>query len=345
MRLIPLLLALMLGMFLGKPSFAEAPRVLLIVSSHGADGGETRPGFEMDELSQAWLILRQNGFKVDIATPKGGAPVADKFDPKKPYNAAFLSDPKATTALANARTINPAMAGQYRALFLIGGKGAMFDFPQSPALQQLLAEAHGRGLVIASVCHGPAALATVSDAQGRPIVQGVRLTGFSNQEEDLFGKKWRPSFPFDLETALRRQGASFTSGPMMLPHVEVDGRFVSGQNPYSTAATAEALVRALDHSPKPREPWADERSMALISRLIRGDAPNTAAEIQADPKSHDIPLIAIWGYYQSLAAGDDVKALRQGLSAMELALPHMDEPQLKEATEGARARLKSISGW
>lgn len=341
MRLLPLLLALILGMFLGKPTFAEAPRVLLIVSSYGADGGKTRPGFEMDELSQAWLILRQNGFDVDIASPAGGAPVADRFDPKKPYNAAFLADPQAAAALAGSNRIDPAMAGQYQALFLIGGKGAMFDFTASPALQKLLQTAREKGLVIGSVCHGPAVLALVKDGAGRPIVQGVRITGFTNREEDLFGKKWRAQFPFDLETGLRAQGANFTQGPMMLAHVETDGRFVSGQNPYSTAATAEGIVRALGFTPKPREPWADERSLALVERLITGKAPDAAAVIAANPAAYDIPLIAIWGYYQSLSAGEDMAALRQGLAAMDLALPHMDEPQLKAAAEKARARLQA----
>ena len=338
MRLFSLALALLSALLL-TPAAIAAPRVLLIVSSHGEKEGETRPGFEMDELAQAWLILRQNGLQVAIASPTGGAPIADKFDPKKPYNAAFLGDPQALAALASTKAIDPAMAAQYQALFLIGGKGAMFDLPASLPLQQLLLAAHSKGLVIGSVCHGPAVLATVEDAKGRPIVEGVRITGFSNHEEDLFGKKWRAQFPFDLETGLSRQGARFSSGPMMLSHVVADGRFVSGQNPYSTAATAEAVVRALGQTPAPREPWADERSLALVSRLVNGQAPHAADDIRRNPDAYDMPLIAIWGYYQALAAGEDLSALRQGLAAMELALPYMEEPQLKAAADKARARL------
>ncbi len=344
MRLLFLLLAVLMATACTPPAVLAAPRALLILSSHGEDGGETRPGFEMDELSQAWLILESNGFEVDIASPNGGAPVADKFDAKKPYNAAFLANPRAAKALANSKQIDPSMAGDYQALFLIGGKGAMFDFPASLPLQQLILAAHVKGLVIGSVCHGPAVLALVKDETGRPLVQGVRLTGFTNQEEDLFGKKWRPLFPFDLETGLRAQGAIFTQAQMMLPHVEVDGRFVSGQNPYSTAATAEAIVRALGQTPKPREPWADERSMELLTRLIAGNAPDAAAKIAANPAAYDVPLIAIWGYYQSLSAGDDREKQRQGLSAMELALPHMEEPQLKAAVEKLRTRLSAPAG-
>ena len=346
MRLLSLLLAcLMAALFLtpaANAANAAPQRVLLIVSSHGENGGETSPGFEMDELSEAWLILRQNGFEVEIASPKGGAPVADKYDPKKPYNAAFLADPKATAALANTRPITPALASRYQALFLMGGKGAMFDFPSSQPLQQLILAAHARGAVIGSVCHGPAALALVKTADGRALVQGVRLTGFSNAEEDLFGKRWRPHFPFDLETALREKGAVFTQAQMMLPHVETDGRFVSGQNPYSTAAATEAIVRALGQTPASRAPWADERSMELLARLIAGQAPEAAAELRQNPSAYDMPLIAIWGYYQSLAAGDDPTRLQQGLAAMDLALPHVDEPQLKAAAEKARARLQAI---
>lgn len=339
MRLPTLLLVLCLALVPRTPAVAAPPRVLLVVSSHGSGDGETRPGFEMDELSQAWIILKRNGIETDIASPAGGPVVADRFDAKKPYNAEFLEDGEAKAELAATLPVRADMAAGYQAIFLIGGKGAMFDFPGHAPLRRLLEDAHRKGRLLASVCHGPAALAGLSDRAGNPLVRGVRLTGFSNREEDLFGKRWRPQFPFDLETELRRRGAVFSSGPIMLPHVVEDGLFLSGQNPYSTAATAEALVRRLGRDPVGRTAWADEASMRLLSRLDPDNAPDAAVAIRAQPDAHDLPLIAIWGYYQSLAAGIDRAALRHGLAAMEIALPYVDEPQLKEAVAKARAQL------
>jgi hypothetical protein len=69
----------------------ENNRVLLVVSSHGLDEGKTRPGYEMDELSQAYAVFADNGLQVDIASPSGGAVVAEKYNPKKPYNNRFLN--------------------------------------------------------------------------------------------------------------------------------------------------------------------------------------------------------------------------------------------------------------
>ena len=65
------LLAVLLLPAMAPSSTSAAPsRVLLVVSSEGRDQGKTRPGFEMDEFAQAWLILKQNGFDIDVATEK-----------------------------------------------------------------------------------------------------------------------------------------------------------------------------------------------------------------------------------------------------------------------------------
>jgi len=237
-------LILLLGFI---PAFAHAAaptgKILLVISSHGRDAGKTQPGFEMDELSQAWLIFRANGLVTDIASPAGGAVVADEYDPAKPYTAAMLANPEAQTALANTQRLSPAMHDQYDAIFVIGGKGAMFDLPFSQVLQQLILDMDKRGAVISAVCHGPAVFARILTAESKSFVAGRRLTGFADEEEAMFGKRWVPHFPFLLEAELRRQGATFSEAPIMLPHLMEDGRIITGQNPYSVTLAAEATVR------------------------------------------------------------------------------------------------------
>ena len=49
---------------------AKADRILIVVSGEGRDQGKTRPGYEFDELSQAWLIFQANGFAIDVASPQ-----------------------------------------------------------------------------------------------------------------------------------------------------------------------------------------------------------------------------------------------------------------------------------
>ncbi|MDC8755380.1 type 1 glutamine amidotransferase domain-containing protein [Erythrobacter sp. sf7] len=342
-RWITLLCALLLGAFqaqAAQTSAAPLPeRVLLVVSSHGRDAGKTQPGFEMDELSQAWLVLRANGFAVDIASPAGGPVVADEHDPGKPYNAAFAADAEAQRKLAATLPLSPAMAGQYSAIMVIGGKGAMFDLPFSQVLQSLLKQTEARGGVVAAVCHGPAVFARIRNADGSAWIQGRRLTGFTDEEEALFGKTWVPHFPFLLESELRRLGAEVTEAPIMLPHVAIDGRVVTGQNPFSVAAAADAVVAALGRTPLARNLWPDERSLALVALTVAGDTAPLAAALEQGSADIDAPLVAIWGYYRALQAGDDPAMLAPALKVMELARPHFPEPQLDAAMAEARAVL------
>ncbi len=318
---------------------ASSDRVLLVISSNGADEGKTRPGFEMDELSQAYAVFTDNGLSVDIASPKGGLVVADKFNPEKSFNSRFTADPVANAKLNATLTLASVRDQTYAAVFVVGGKGAMFDLPVDADLKSLLAQTYERGGVISAVCHGPAALMNVPMKDGTSLIAGRAVTGLSNEEELLFGKRWIPMFPVLLEDGLRGAGARFSAAPMMLNHVVTDGRIVTGQNPYSTFSTAEAVVRAMGRKVAPREPLAEERSIALISQVLAGDVAAAQRSLKANPAQYDVPLIAAWGLYRSKTPGGDRKLIEGAIAAMETALPHYDEPQLVTAIAEARGKL------
>ncbi|KTE38408.1 MULTISPECIES: type 1 glutamine amidotransferase domain-containing protein [unclassified Sphingopyxis] len=320
----------------------RAGHVLIVVSGHGLDGGKTRPGFEMDELSQAYAVFTDNGLTVDIASPKGGTPVADAFDPDKPYNRRFLDDREASAKLETAQALPSVKDKTYAAIFIIGGKGAMFDLPVDLDLKHLLATTYGAGGVVGAVCHGPAALINVPMPDGSRLVAGKSVTGFSNEEEALFGKRWAAAFPVLLEDGLRGAGARFSEAPMMLDHVVTDGRLVTGQNPYSTSSAAEAVVRAMGRVPVVREPFADERSIALIARVQAGDGAGARAELAAGPSGHDVPLIAAWGHYRAKSPGADRATLKTAIEVMELASPYYKEPRLAAALTDARQKLAEM---
>lgn len=315
-----------------------APKVLLVVSSEGRDAGKTRPGFEMDEFAQAWLILRANGLTVEVASPAGGAPEADKYNKNEDYNRAVLADTAAMEALRNTRRTQDVKPGEHAAIFVMGGKGAMFDLPKDPALASLLAAQAERGDVVAGVCHGPAAFATAKLKDGTPMVKGRRMTGFSNEEEKVFGKKWVKEFPFLLETRMREAGAKWEEASLMMPKTVVDGRFITGQNPFSTAQVAEAIVKALGRTPVPRTPFREEASMQLAERWLAEDRAAVTALLAAAPGNYKTELIAMLGYYQFKSAEDDALR-RQGLSLMLLAEPHFDHEQLKLGIAEAQIAL------
>lgn len=184
MRLLLLPLLLLTVLFSSSPAQASPPgKVLLVVSRHGLDAGRARPGYEFDELSQAYLVFRDNGFDVEIASPRGGPVEADDYDPAKPYNALFLGDPAAVARLAATRPLNGVKPEDYAAIFVIGGKGAMFDLPFDPVLRMLLVRHYEGGGVIGAVCHGPAAFVRLRTSDGELLVAGQPMAGFTNEEE------------------------------------------------------------------------------------------------------------------------------------------------------------------
>jgi len=317
---------------------ARRPAVVLVVSSAGRDSGRTHPGFEMDELAQAYLVFTRNGFAVTIASPTGGAVHADRFDRSSDYNAAFLADAAGASQLANTRPTTTLRAGDFDALMVIGGKGAMFDLPLDTALARLAGELHDRGGVVSAVCHGPAGLLRARTRDGAPLLAGRAVTGFTNEEETIFGKRWRAQYPFLLEDEARRLGARWEEAPLMLPHVAVDDRLVTGQNPFGTSVAVEAVVRALGRTPVARTPWRDERAITLAAQLLAGDGMVARRTMAEQWKDVQVELIGLVGYYQLQVAAADAD-VRRALALMELAAPYMPEPQLSLGLAQAYQRL------
>lgn len=124
----------------------------------------------------------------------------------------------------------------------------------------------------------------------------------------------------------------------MMPKVVVDGRLLTGQNPFSTAALADAFVRASGRVPLARQAWRDERSMALVEQHLQQRDGQAAQILAQRPSDHHVELIGMLGFYQ-LKAAKDATATADALSIMQLASPHMDEPRLQVAMAEAHWRL------
>jgi putative intracellular protease/amidase len=338
LALTALAVPLLLAATTPPPVHSRDNRVVLVVSSAGRDSGRTHPGFEMDELAQAWLVFRSNGFDVTIASPAGGAVVADPFDRTAAYNDAFLSTPSAAALLAGTAPTANLRAQDYAALMVIGGKGAMFDLPGDTALARLAGEMHDLGAIVSAVCHGPAGLLRARTRAGAPLVAGRAMTGFTNEEELVFGKTWRSQYAFLLEDEARRLGARWEEAPLMLPHVTVDGNLITGQNPFSTAVTAETVVRSLGRTPVAREPWRDERAVYAAAEYLTVPMPVAQRRLAADWKALHVDVIGLLGYYQLQVVGSDADAQR-ALTLMELASPYMPQPELSLGLVTAYRRL------
>jgi len=301
-------------------------RVLMVVSSYGEDGGKTKPGYEFSEFSKAYLVFKKHGIDVDVASPKGGAVVADEFDKEKSFNKAVLMDKVVMSKLDNTIAINSVQTNQYNGVYVVGGKGAMFDFPNDKALQDVITNVYEQEGVVAAVCHGPAALVNVKLSNGSYLVDGKNVNGFTNQEEKMFGKKWIKSFDFLLQDKLIERGAKFEHAPFMLSHVAVDGRLITAQNPSSTTGSALAMVEALGLKAKPMKKDKEDATLALVADYLSGD--QAALTKLADQSlGYQIPLVGMYGFYFSNTAKTN-ETKEQALALMLVAQDVLKNPKL-----------------
>ena len=318
-------------LLLNSQSKNDTKKVLMVVSSYGKDLGVTRPGFEFDEFSQAYLIFKNNCVIIDIASPKGGSVESDNFNKEKEYNKTVLEDTKALSLLHNTKTTASINAENYNAIYIVGGKGAMFDLPYDPSLQDIILNMYNRkGTVISSVCHGPASFVNVKNKDDF-IINNIEMTAFSNIEEELFGKKWVKEFPFSLESKLKSRGAIFKQTDFMLSKIAISGKFITGQNPFSTTKSAEAVVKLLGLTPIERTFYKDEKSIYLIQDLLDKKKSFTWAknELLNNRNTYDIQIIAIYGYYKILAAKNNQEELTTGIKLIELTTPYFFNEHLQ----------------
>ena len=265
-------------------------RILAVVTSTAKAGEDVAAGLELTELSRAYYTFAANGFEVEIASPKGGRPPVRMDDELIDVDYAFLNDADAQQRLSNTLPLANVDPSRYSAVYFVGGKGTMFDFPRNPEVRRVAASIFDAGGVVGAVCHGPAALIDVTLASGQKLLAGKRVTGFTNEEELFLIENARDVFPFLLEDALSAQAGTFSKGPKYLDHTVVDGRLVTGQNPWSTWSVAEGVVRALGHSPVAREPTREERGVAVLSAFHR-DGAEAAAQVRDRVGSIDKRLI------------------------------------------------------
>lgn len=322
-------------------------RVLMVLSGNGQSveqgekEGQERPGYEFDEFSKAYYVFNRNGIMVDIASPEGGEVQADNYDPTKSYNVRVLDDEAIMVKLNNTLSTRSLDAKNYDAVFVVGGKGAMFDLPKDKALQKIIAQIYQQKGSVAAVCHGPAALVNVKLTDGSYLVENKVVNSFTNEEEHLFGKKWINDFDFMLEDKLVERGAKFQSSKMMLSHVAVDGRLITGQNPTSTVDVATALVKSLGLTPVKLSIDLEDKTMAVVAQYLSGD--KTALKIlNINQDQYHIPLVGMYGFY-ALKVAETTLDFEQSLALMMLAQKAINNPSLDMKIAKAQVKLGQTS--
>jgi len=220
-----------------------AQSILMIVTSFSEIAPGEPTGLWLEELAVPYMEFKSKGFSVSVASIQGGkAPIDPRSKPTPEQKEAWT---EAIEALDNTAPLASIESTDFDAVFIPGGHGTMFDFPNSDDLQKALRAFAEQDKVIATLCHGPASLVGVTLEDGTPLVAGKAVTSFTNEEESAAGLKEK--MPFLLEDRLRELGAKFVEEPNWSNHVQVDGKLITGQNPQSSKGTALAVIDALTH--------------------------------------------------------------------------------------------------
>ncbi len=222
--------------------------VLMVLTSHdrlGDTGAKT--GFWLEEFAAPYYVLKEAGATITLASPKGGQPPLDpKSDDesaKTPDTRRFETDDAAKALLATTHRLDSVSIADFDAVFYPGGHGPLWDLAEDATSRALIEGAIAANKPVALVCHAPGVLRHVKNADGTPLVSGKTVTGFTNTEEAAVGLT--EVVPFLVENMLKEQGGVYSKTEDWGVHVLRDGLLITGQNPASSKAAAEELMKAL----------------------------------------------------------------------------------------------------
>src|ERR1700757_3029630 len=119
----------------------------------------------------------------------------------------------------------------------------MWDLAEDKNSIKLLESFLAAGKTFALVCHSTGALHHVRTPDGKLLVEGKTVTGFTNGEEDEVGLT--KAVPFLVEDEVMRLGAAFSKVKNWGVHTVADGQLITGQNPASSGPAARLLIETL----------------------------------------------------------------------------------------------------
>ena len=222
-------------------------KILMVLTSHdqlGSTGRKT--GFWLEEFAAPYFVFRDTGVDLTLASPKGGQPPIDPQsdlpDQQTPAMTRFKNDPSAQKALANTVRLADMKSEDFDSIFYVGGHGPMWDLVDNPDSIALIESFYNSGKPVAAVCHSSAVFHRVT-CQGALLVKGKRVTGFTNGEEET--AQLTKVVPFLVEDELKRIGGLYEKAADWKSFAITDGRVITGQNPASSTAAAQALIKLL----------------------------------------------------------------------------------------------------
>jgi putative intracellular protease/amidase len=223
-------------------------KILIVLTSHDklGDTGE-QTGFWLEEFAAPYFVFKDAGAQITLASPKGGQPPLDPKsespDSQTQAIARFKQDTEAQAALANTAKLADISGEDYEAVFYPGGHGPLWDLAENARSINLIESMYAAGKPVALVCHAPGALRNTKAPDGSPLVRGKSVTGFTNTEEAAVGLT--EVVPFLVEDTLKKNGGRYSKADDWKPYTVADGNLITGQNPASSEAAAQAVLARL----------------------------------------------------------------------------------------------------
>jgi putative intracellular protease/amidase len=227
---------------------APGRRALVVCTNHAELGNGKATGVFASELTVPYYFFLDAGMEVDVASPLGGLVPVDPMSLKPVLRSAsddrYLGDDVLRSKVQTSLAIGTLDMTDYDLVFLAGGWGAAFDFGVSEPLAEQITAAEAVGLVIGGICHGPLALRNAKARDGRPLVEGRKLTAVTDKQVRELRITSTPMHP---EAELRKLGALFESVTRFRDpfanHWVVDGSLVTGQNQNAGPMVAREMVK------------------------------------------------------------------------------------------------------
>lgn len=224
-------------------------KILMVLTSHDQLGDTGRKtGFWLEEFASPYYAFIDAKAQVTIASPKGGQPPldpkSDEADAQTDATRRFRADSGAQAALADTLPLGEIDPYDFDAVFYPGGHGPLWDLAEDKDSKTLIEAFYASNKPIAAVCHAPGVLKNVDAPDGQPVVKDKKVTGFTNSEEQAVGLT--DVVPFLVEDMLKAKGAQYSKAADWASYVVEDGHLITGQNPASSEAVAQALLKRLE---------------------------------------------------------------------------------------------------
>jgi putative intracellular protease/amidase len=223
-------------------------KILFVLTSHdelGSTGEKT--GFWIEEFAAPYYLLKDKGVEITLVSPKGGQPPIDPKselpDFQTPATVRFNGDKETQEVLSKTLKLASVNQADYDAVFYPGGHGPLWDLAEDEYSTSLIESFIKNDKPVAAVCHAPAVFKNTKNADGTPLVNGKKVTGFSNTEEEAV--QLTDVVPFLVENMLKENGGIFSKGEDWNPYAVEDGLLITGQNPASSELVAELLLKQL----------------------------------------------------------------------------------------------------